>query len=428
MRTAAPTITTLLLPLWFWMVFPQIVLYLYAFSLPLEGVFAIEGVFTLSKGLLGLFLLSLIFQIKRPKIAWFPALILTWKQVPRFRISILAILLLFWATLSYFWSSDPSATWTKLQVLLQQIVGALAIALFVYTKPKTLQPLLFSYSLGAIIAASQGIVNYLRNPSSRTTFSGAADAADFAAIVMLGSLVAIGLWLVTKSPALRWYSLICFLVCTLAVVLSGTRSAWVAILLTLALVILPRLGWQRMIGIVFAILLASAALYQLPAVNQFLNSRITSAAEDGGAGRTAIWSVGLQIALESPLFGHGFGTFTSLFTLDKAPESSLESIDTYYITDGRGAHNIYLELVSEIGIVGLGIFLAWMWVLLRVSLRQAVHPDLILILKACLVAYLIQGAFLGILERKYLWFTIALLHGCSMMMRGIVYASTNAKP
>ncbi len=428
MRAGASLAATMMFPLWAWLAFPQILLYAYTFSLPLEGVFAIEGVFTLSKGLLGLFLLSLVFQIRRPKIAWLPALLLTWRQIPRLRISTLAVMLMFWATASYFWSVDPSVTWSKLQVLAQHLLGALAIALFIMARPKTLQPLLFSYSLGASIAAFQGISNYLRNPLSRTTFTGAADAADFAAIVLLGSLVAVGLWLSAKSSWLRGYSLLVFMVCTLAVVLSGTRSAWVAILITLALVIVPRLGWQRLLPLSLVILFALGALYQLPAVNQFLATRVTSAAEDGGAGRTAIWMVGWHIAQQSPLLGHGFGTFTTVFGPGVAAESNLESIDTYYITDGRGAHNIYLELVSEVGLVGLAIFLTWMWVLLRVSLRQAVHPDLILILKACLLAYLIQGAFLGILERKYLWLTIALLHGLSMMIRGVTYANPVSKP
>jgi O-antigen ligase len=428
MRSVAPVTAALLFPLWSWLAFPQILLYLYTFSLPLEGVFAIEGVFTLSKALLGLFLLSLVFQIRRPKIAWFPALVLTWRYIPRLRISILAVVLLFWACLSYFWSVDPSATWDKLQALAQQLVGALAISFFIMVRPNTLQPMLFFYSLGASIAALQGIFNYLRNPLSRTTFTGAADAADFAAVVLLGSLIAVGLWLTTRSPWMRWYSMFCFALCTLAVVLSGTRSAWVAIVITLALVVLPRLGWRQFLSLGLTFGLVGLALFQLPAVNQFLSSRITSAAEDGGAGRTAIWTVGWHIAQQNLIFGHGLGTFTTLFGQGIAAESDLESIDTYYITDGRGAHNIYLELVSEVGLVGLGIFLAWMWVLLQVSLRQAVHPDLILILKACLLAYLIQGAFLGILERKYLWLTIALLHGLAMMVRGNSYARIVSKP
>jgi O-antigen ligase len=427
MRLVVPA-TALLFPLWSWLAFPQIVLYAYAFSLPLEGVFAVEGVFTLSKALLGLFLLSLLFQIRRPKIAWFSALVLTWLLIPRLRISVLAVALMFWACLSYFWSAEPAATWDKLQALAQQLVGALAIAFFIMARPKTIQPLLFSYSLGASIAAFQGIANYLRNPLSRTTIIGAADAADFAAVVLLGSLVAVGLWLTTKSPWVRWYSLLCFALCAVAVVLSGTRSAWVAILATLALVILPRLGWRRFLSLSVAVGLVGLALFQLPAVNQFLTFRITSATEDGGAGRAAIWTVGWHLAQQNLIFGHGLGTFTVLFGQGVAAESDLESIDTYYITDGRGAHNIYLELVSEVGLIGLGIFLAWMWVLLQVSLRQSVHPDLILILKACLLAYLIQGVFLGILERKYLWLTIALLQGLAMMVRGNMYAPAVPKP
>lgn len=428
MRPIMSLAVAMFFPLWSWLAFPQILLCMYVFSIPLEGVFAVDGVFTLSKALLGLFLLSLVFQIRRPKIAWFPALVLTWRTIPRLRISILAVALMCWACISYFWSADPSATWDKLQALAQQLIGALAIAFFIMVRPQTLQPVLFFYSLGASFAAIQGISNYLRNPLSRTTFAGAADAADFAAVVLLGSLVAVGLWLTTKSVWVRWYSLLCFVVCTLAVVLSGTRSAWVAILITLILVILPRLGWRQFISLGVTFGLVGLALFQLPAVNQFLIARVTSAVEDGGAGRTAIWMVGWHIAQQNLIFGHGLGTFTVLFGLGPATESDLESIDTYYITDGRGAHNIYLELVSEVGLIGLGIFLFWMWVLLQVSLRHAVHPDLVLILKACLLAYLIQGAFLGILERKYLWLAIALLHGLAMMMRGNSYAPVVPKP
>lgn len=211
-----------------------------------------------------------------------------------------------WLFLSYFWSAEPSATWDKLQAWAQQLIGAMAIAFFIMARPQTLQPVLFSYSLGAGIAAVQGVSNYLRNPLSRTTFTGAADAADFAAVVLLGSLIAVGLWLTTKSPWMRWYSILCFALCTLAVVLSGTRSAWVAIVITLALVVLPRLGWRQFLSLGVAFGLVGLALFQLPAVNQFLTYRITSAAEDGGAGRTAIWTVGWQIAQQNLIFGHGW--------------------------------------------------------------------------------------------------------------------------
>ncbi|GIW32261.1 MAG: hypothetical protein KatS3mg071_2435 [Meiothermus sp.] len=428
MRLLSRIATFAFFPIWGWLAFPQIVLYFYVFTLPLEGLFAIEGLFTLSKGLMALFLLVQATRVRRPKIPWLPALLLTWRQVPRFRISLLAVVLLFWVFLSYFWSSNPSATWDRIQVLVQQVVGALLIAFFVFSRPKTLVPLMFFYSLGALIAASVGIVNYWQNPLNRTTFAGSADAADFAAVALLGALLGLGLWLVTTRHLLRWYGILCFVICTLGVVLSGTRSAWVAIIATLSFLILPRLGWKRMLLLLLVLGVIVVSLSQLPAVGQFLAYRVDSAGDSGGAGRTAIWLVGFELVERNPFFGNGFGTFVALFDQGVAARSALESIDTYYIIDGRGAHNIYLELLSEIGLVGLGIFLVWIMLLLQVSMRQAVHPDLILILKACLLAYLIQGAFLGILERKYLWLTIGLLHGLAMMTRGYFYASINSKP
>jgi tetratricopeptide (TPR) repeat protein len=67
-------------------------------------------------------------------------------------------------------------------------------------------------------------------------------------------------------------------------------------------------------------------------------------------GRSAIWKDTLRMVRDFPIFGVGLGSWPELFPRYKSPPWSSD----FY----REAHNDYLELLAEAGIVGFGL-LAW---------------------------------------------------------------------
>ena len=80
--------------------------------------------------------------------------------------------------------------------------------------------------------------------------------------------------------------------------------------------------------------------------------------------RGYLWEMGLRQSLESPIVGHGLGRF---YIMDDAPFNEWQQVRV-------GVHNMYLLLLGEAGIVPLGLYLLYLFSLLR--LRWAAPKSL----------------------------------------------------
>jgi probable O-glycosylation ligase (exosortase A-associated) len=113
-------------------------------------------------------------------------------------------------------------------------------------------------------------------------------------------------------------------------------------------------------------------------------------------GRINAWSFALNVAMERPLVGGGFGVFDPEIFKIYAP-------DPMFFQD---AHSIYFEMLGEQGFLGLGLFLLVGWMALgrcgriirdtegRMELQWA--RDLAAMCQVSLIGYAIGGAFLGL--------------------------------
>jgi O-antigen ligase len=117
-----------------------------------------------------------------------------------------------------------------------------------------------------------------------------------------------------------------------------------------------------------AVPLASAALVVLyvvligvtPAIERFANLWT-----DLETGRMPIWRASVAMVLDRPVFGHGWGSFDFLIDGYRDVPTGL---DTSY------AHNDYLQVLAEAGIVGFGL-VAWMlWLLGRRLVATLASP------------------------------------------------------
>ncbi len=105
-----------------------------------------------------------------------------------------------------------------------------------------------------------------------------------------------------------------------------------------------------------ALVAAYAAVIGLePVIERFLHLP-----QDLENGRMPIWTATANMIADAPILGHGWGTFEALL-----PGYRSEPTGFYY----DHAHNEYLEVFAESGIIGLGL-LAWLLFLFG---RRAVH-------------------------------------------------------
>jgi O-antigen ligase len=119
----------------------------------------------------------------------------------------------------------------------------------------------------------------------------------------------------------------------------------------------------------------------------------------------------LRVFRDHPLLGVGPGQFFSRYSAQYG-----NALDLRFLEQNRRAHNLYLEIAADTGMLGLGAFLAIVLVTL-VSLRRltvrcrARSPGLVSLanaLLAALVAYLASGLFLQLAYQRYFWFLVAL--------------------
>ncbi len=155
------------------------------------------------------------------------------------------------------------------------------------------------------------------------------------------------------------------------ILLSLSRSGWISTLLGIVLLLwfspwqseegLPALFKKRMTPvargaiIIVCILLLVSLFFVGPGGREQVDARLgeTFTQDTGLWGRTAIWKDSLPMIRDFPLFGVGLGAWPELFMrYQSAPWSA-----GFY----REAHNDYVELLAETGVIGFGL-LAWFFV------------------------------------------------------------------
>ena len=172
----------------------------------------------------------------------------------------------------------------------------------------------------------------------------------------------------------------------LALILSGTRAVWVGMLVPFGAVLLAHFkNFQKHLAnkfilpfvIIFALFLISPVInrglgfLRVEVFQENFLGRVKSIydlREVSNSGRLKIWQESFVYGLKNPL-GTGFGNF--IISLKDPTDHSYEDIageiNQRYNLPQRyvSAHNLYLQVLVETGILGLVVFLGFWFVLLK---------------------------------------------------------------
>jgi O-antigen ligase len=184
------------------------------------------------------------------------------------------------------------------------------------------------------------------------------------------------------------------------------------------MVALRYVGWRQVVAVALG---AALLLTVFPTYSARLLTieSITGATSTGGELNGADDSIRsranemLAAALafaDHPIIGTGPGLFPSYYPRYAA------QIGIKVEHSDRQAHNLYLGVAAELGIVGLALFLAIIWVVLRDLVRArrrwlASRPDIANLATGfalAIVAYLASGLFLHLAFERYYWLLIGL--------------------
>lgn len=129
---------------------------------------------------------------------------------------------------------------------------------------------------------------------------------------------------------------------------------------------------------------------------------------DRGAGRVDLWNVSVALVKENPVFGYGFGQLSRLVppNLLLTPGSRLLG----EFRPGVSAHNTWLDVIGDLGLIGLGIFVTIFIVAIVGLLRPKwLHTrELSTTLFVMMLPVLSGSFFLPLLNNKVAWALIGL--------------------
>ncbi|MBA3328043.1 MAG: O-antigen ligase family protein [Solirubrobacterales bacterium] len=141
-----------------------------------------------------------------------------------------------------------------------------------------------------------------------------------------------------------------------ALVLSYSRGAIAGLVvggLAWLLVVRPR----RVLPIIIGVAVLTLAVAPAALVSRFDEGR----ADTDIAERVTLWKSALSIAQERPLLGTGVGTFPEAYASLSSPESTAADRPLISLGDGEAsvpfhAHNAYLTVLAEQGVLGIAAF------------------------------------------------------------------------
>jgi O-antigen ligase len=204
----------------------------------------------------------------------------------------------------------------------------------------------------------------------------------FATFMLVSFFIVIGILRQAKNLRLRLLLLLIALLFIGNLLLSHSRGGWVSfIVVNLLTAIFLRSRREKTIAIFF-IGFFVVSIMSMP----FLRERFSNIIQVGGdADRFRVWSVALAMFRDSPFIGKGLGLFMHHFS-----EYSQEMFAFDHRPFIQYAHNCYLQILSETGLIGLISFLWFIIELLKSSFMK-LKRDCDFLFVGLLLAY---GAFL----------------------------------
>jgi hypothetical protein len=166
--------------------------------------------------------------------------------------------------------------------------------------------------------------------------------------------------------AIRWGVVALFGMCTN---LSGSRVAVVAAVVILASLIVANPQRSVLIHRSTALAMFVIGVGIAAGVTTLLVDSSSSTArglEDGG-GRLEAWRYGFAAIVDRPIAGWGYGRFRAATQGRFTPEFVQAAASDDLRQAWFDAHNVLINTAVSIGLVGLGIFLWWVWASRRVA-------------------------------------------------------------
>lgn len=365
-------------------------LWLFVFSVPWENSILVPGFGTVARSIgVVAFGLGALGIIERRYMKW-----------PGLGFLLLAVFVA-WSSATYFWSINPQATTIRINTYCQ-LLGAAFLVFQFCTCRQRLTRLIQAYLLGTCVSSIGTIINYYltREAEYHRYAATGFNANDLGYILALS--LPFSYQMAVESRGVRsWFYRLHLVLATTAILLTASRGALVASVVALGIVpataLLRRPRRAVAVTLVVGGLVIGAVWFIVPETSwQRLGTITTEVTKGTLDSRLTIWAAGLKVLPLRPFLGVGSGAY----------EDSITPILGRPETGHFLAHNTYLSILVECGLVGFFMMILLVLVLVRhvaalPSARRMVWTFCLLTLATCMTCATWE-------DKKPLWVLLSL--------------------
>jgi O-antigen ligase len=331
-------------------------------------------------------------------------------------ISLVAIVFVGWSLLSTAWAEDPGRAFdTTVRYALN-----LCLLPIVFTAVRRRDQLTWvasAFVAGAVGTMLLGVVS----GSSLTVVGDAArlvggigESNELATVLVASVVLALALIASPRTPPpVRVTALVAAPIALAGVIATLSRAGLVALVVALLVGVVVGGRWRAWFAGALVVGGLSAVIFLTAFATPAARERVQST---NSTGRTDIWTVGSRMVEAHPVRGVGGGNFPVASIHFLLRPGAIER-DDFIIETPKVAHNIYLEVLAELGVVGLLLFLTIIGFCVRCAMQAArafkrqgdVHSELLArVLVIAVAGILAADCFASEQYSKQLWLLLAL--------------------
>ncbi len=281
------------------------------------------------------------------------------------------VLFVLWLIASVIWAEDPGKT----RIVLEDWVVAglaLVVTMTVLRSARDVTIVAVAFIVGAVVSVAYGIASGALAASVESVNStvvdgrftgGGGDPNVQAAGFIVAMFLCAGLWSLARPRLARLGLLGAFIVVAIGFFATESRGGLLALAFAavVGIVVLPRQR-KRLLCLAGG---AGVGVAIVAAVNPGAIARMTDFS-GGTSGRSDLWKVALNVFAQHPFAGIGINQFLIVeprFTLNSGPLNRVDLI----AESPHLVHNVYLQLLTETGVIGAILFLVVALTCLRAS-------------------------------------------------------------
>jgi putative inorganic carbon (HCO3(-)) transporter len=342
-------------------------------------------------------------------------------------------LFLAWSVMSFLWAESPGATFAAGGRWALDFILLLIVFTAVQNRSQAIM-VGYGFLAGAVFVAAYGFVSPPSAAVEGRLAAGGLDPNQLAAVLVAGIALGLGLAAAEKDrPLGRMFALAAVAFCTGAAMLTASRGGLIALAVALLATILLIRHWRVQAAIAALLIAFAGYFYYSTLASQQQRDRLlttTQGEQRTLQGRTTIWHVGMRTFEANPVIGVGdgnFGVSSRHYLLEPGAVGRSDQV----LQETPAAHNAYLQVAAELGVIGEALFLGVVTACIGCALlaardferggdrSMALYSGA---LAVSIIGFLAASFFISEQQSKQLW----LLLGLAPALRSIAKAGAPA--